>query len=661
MAKNNNEHVVRQKLCFKYNSTVNTNSKNVESGFMLIQNKGITLVALMVTVIVLLMISTVGIYTSLDRFELNDYKKMKSDLELLEDKVSDYYLKYEGLPVLRTSDSNIEVFSYKEYIKGLTNANQEPATNANDNDIYYIIDLEALGNITLNYGKDFEKYKSNNVVQNVDTDIYIINEESHTIYYVKGIKMDDVIYHYIKRDEQISDDVPPTAPQIKVVSGTQNQGMFTNKVKLEIIPGKEKITEIEGTTYIVKKIENESESQLTQKTIKETQQIEITDSGKYKVSAYTKDIKGNQSKTTEYELAINIIYYRKKNGENAQGYVLNNNENTEVWDLFNNKLTVPAGFKITYDSKNVTEGTVIEDENGNQFVWIPVGTVYQNEEQTESKKIVLARYAMGNTIDKDDFYWYPKFKEDENGNKVLDKNGNKIPYGIVGQYGFNSATLTAMNVVYEYYVAGHTNTYDYDYYEDIVQRTASSNTSSNNINTKAKDIVDFTNKAIKSGGYYFGRYEAKTETKRESSKDTINTKIKVNAKDYVFNFVTQSKASELCQEMYKSTSEITYPFESDLINSYSWDTAVMFIDMFGRKSSEDRYPFMKSTGEKCHINGMNNDYAEFSTEWNNSFSTPCTIRGSSKGYVGQAGQRTTHSNNWNDVEEDVSFRPILYL
>ena len=74
-------------------------------------------------------------------------------------------------------------------------------------------------------------------------------------------------------------------------------------------------------------LDEENYLKLTQKTIKETQQIELNEAGKYKISAYTKDIKGNQSKTTEYELAINIIYYRKKNGENAQGYVLNENDN----------------------------------------------------------------------------------------------------------------------------------------------------------------------------------------------------------------------------------------------------------------------------------------------------------------------------------------------
>lgn len=298
MAKSNKEHVVWQRLCLH---KLNKNSKKVWASLRPCQNKGITLVALMVTVIVLLIITTAGISTSLDRFEINNYRKMKNDLELLEDKVSDYYLKYEGLPVLRTSDSNIEVFNYKEYIKGLTNTNQEPATNANDNDIYYIIDLEALGNITLNYGKDFEKYKSNNVVQNVDTDIYIINEESHTIYYVKGIKMDNVTYHYIKRDEQISDDVPPTAPEIKIVDGNKidNTEYYKPDVNIEITSGKDKWS---GYSKIMYSITKNNEAIVNEQEY--TKNIELYKSGKYTIEAYSLDNQQNKSAKKTFELNI---------------------------------------------------------------------------------------------------------------------------------------------------------------------------------------------------------------------------------------------------------------------------------------------------------------------------------------------------------------------
>lgn len=298
MAKSNKEHVVGQRLCLH---KLNKNSKKLWASLGPCQNKGITLVALMVTVIVLLIITTAGISTSLDRFEINNYRKMKNDLELLEDKVSDYYLKYEGLPVLRTSDSNIEVFNYKEYIKGLTNTNQEPATNANDNDIYYIIDLEALGNITLNYGKDFEKYKSNNVVQNVDTDIYIINEESHTIYYVKGIKMDNVTYHYIKRDEQISDDVPPTAPEIKIVDGNKidNTEYYKPDVNIEITSGKDKWS---GYSKIMYSITKNNEAIVNEQEY--TKNIELYKSGKYTIEAYSLDNQQNKSAKKTFELNI---------------------------------------------------------------------------------------------------------------------------------------------------------------------------------------------------------------------------------------------------------------------------------------------------------------------------------------------------------------------
>ena len=51
--------------------------------------------------------------------------------------------------------------------------------------------------------------------------------------------------------------------------------------------------------------------------------------------------------------------------------------NTEVQDSEGNTLTVPEGFKIRVDDSTnnatkVTDGIVIEDEKGNQFVWIPV-------------------------------------------------------------------------------------------------------------------------------------------------------------------------------------------------------------------------------------------------------------------------------------------------
>ena len=50
-------------------------------------------------------------------------------------------------------------------------------------------------------------------------------------------------------------------------------------------------------------------------------------------------------------------------------------ETTEVEDGLENKVVIPGGFGIASDSgTNVEDGIVIEDEDGNQFVWIPVST-----------------------------------------------------------------------------------------------------------------------------------------------------------------------------------------------------------------------------------------------------------------------------------------------
>ena len=48
---------------------------------------------------------------------------------------------------------------------------------------------------------------------------------------------------------------------------------------------------------------------------------------------------------------------------------------TEIQDDLGNKIVIPGGFHLDKDSgKNVEDGIVIEDDDGNQFVWIPTGT-----------------------------------------------------------------------------------------------------------------------------------------------------------------------------------------------------------------------------------------------------------------------------------------------
>lgn len=206
---------------------------------MIKNSKGITLVSLVITIALMLIISSITISVSMDRFEINDYNKMINDLKLLEDKVSNYYLKYNAIPIVRDKDNNNNPILYD-------NTKITFDTNKNDNGVYYILDLSAMEGISLNYGEEFENknYSSD--------DVYIINEKSHQIYYVKGVELKGNIYHTIVDNNVISDNIPPTKPEIRIISGEKNEdGIYTTEVKIEIVPGKDNWSGVSKTEYSI--------------------------------------------------------------------------------------------------------------------------------------------------------------------------------------------------------------------------------------------------------------------------------------------------------------------------------------------------------------------------------------------------------------------------
>ena len=82
-------------------------------------------------------------------------------------------------------------------------------------------------------------------------------------------------------------------------------------------------------------------------------------------------------------------------------------KNTKAEDAYGNKITIPKGFKVlakgtstesasyTYSGNNipaVQDGIVIENgTDGNQFVWVPVGTIKNKDGSTNT--ITLGRYS----------------------------------------------------------------------------------------------------------------------------------------------------------------------------------------------------------------------------------------------------------------------------
>ena len=310
-------------------------------------------------------------------------------------------------------------------------------------------------------------------------------------------------------------------------------------------------------------------------------------------------------------------------------------KNTTVKDSLGNQVVVPAGFKVLNPNDNVINGIVIEDVShtataGSQFVWIPVGEVVKEIKDgvKNTETITLGRYV---------------FKSDG----TIDTALSKTEPG--DQLKLSSGAS--------------------DYFTEGLKDSTTSN-------THAKDIEDFKNKVTNTThGYYIGRYESRTSTERKSKTDKL-TQITVKPDEYVYNYTTQLQAAELSRGMYSSDSN----FESDLMNSYAWDTAVYFLQKFdnrANKASLKPYSRQNSLNTSlasqgtnnlevskqdviCNVYDMASNCYEWTTETDGGYTSPCTDRGGYYDYSGSctSGRGSTYTSVSNGV---ISFRSLLYM
>ena len=306
-------------------------------------------------------------------------------------------------------------------------------------------------------------------------------------------------------------------------------------------------------------------------------------------------------------------------------------QNTETQDSLGNKVVIPAGFKVVNLQDNVEKGIIIEDVSagdnntkGSQFVWIPVGKI---KTSLGEKEITLGRYTF-----------------DASGNKTLVQSAE------------NYADETKLN-------SGRY------YYQELLNTTSSGN-------TKAKDIAEFATKTLSTGGYYIGRYEAGDALATSSARSSSTSEIVCKEGVYPYNWITQPQAASLCQNMYSSNN-----FTSDLINSYAWDTAIVFIQEcsgdknYSTQIGENTETDLQKVGEsilanvdsgdeskdvRCNIYDMAGNTMEFTTETYSYTSSPCVNRGGNyDDSIYYTSSRSDFSTSFsNDV---IACRPTLYL
>ena len=337
-------------------------------------------------------------------------------------------------------------------------------------------------------------------------------------------------------------------------------------------------------------------------------------------NATEKAEKEQGQRLNEYEDEINK-YLNNANEDEKIGLITDNinkelskTDNTKLKDEKGNRIVVPAGFKIVNGATTVDKGIVIEDvtetaTKGSQFVWIPVGTITKSDGTTAT--ITLGRYDFDSTTGVESAYSGTYVEEDSNDSSTLKKWGNTI----------------------------------------------------------AKNITKFKNSVATNGGYYIGRYEARTATARSAAGNAL-TQITEKGTENVYNYVTQLQAAQLSQNMYNSDK-----FTSDLINSYAWDTAIVFIQNCGTNTKYSRQNRLNTslaqTGTnsltdtskidvQCNIYDMASNIVEWTTETSGYSSYPCVSRG---GYYNDSDYCTSGRdyNNTSVSSSRVGFRPLLYL
>ena len=308
-------------------------------------------------------------------------------------------------------------------------------------------------------------------------------------------------------------------------------------------------------------------------------------------------------------------------------------EPTIVKDTNGNFIKVPQGFKIAADSGlNVTEGIVIEDNDiiegignnrGNQYVWIPVGNEIKKSDGT-TVNITLGRYEFAT-----------------NGTPTLKQD--------------------AVNYTQEIIIKS--------YYKELATSRIGAVASNrlNDTNTTALDLKGFVESVKASGGYYIARYEASYGTDGKANSKVSNTYATStpNKEGELWKNITQINAATASRTLYTAIN-------SDLINSYAWDTAIVYIQNFSGDTDYSRQNSLNTrlsnTGvnsdEKCKINDMASNTREWTTEYctyaNSSNANPCIYRGGdynySSGYTdGRYYYYATYSSSF------ISFRCALYM
>lgn len=607
--------------------------KNASKFFMFNNIKGITLITLVITIIVLLILAGVsismltgenGILTKAQNAKGNwTAKQAKEQIELV---ITDAKIENEGRSI------NKEVLKKGLVELGVKNLPE----NSEDINFELIVKLNEYM---------FKIYENGKVEQvtgiQIPSAIKLIPGETAQINVEKSEDVSGTVTWSVENENILSIDtntgdiitITPKAVGETLINATlQSNGVtYTAKCNVKVVAAIASLSlvnvEVESGNTVQLQITKTPQGE-TEDVVFESSNTDIaTVDDKGMVTAKsgiiedtTVTITAKPHKTTGIQAQC-VVTVKKEDESNKKVGIIDKSKtkfasNNNVREVREGNIPIPSGFY--YVKGSIIGGAVITDESsgkegeGNEFVWVPVTTVNGTKSNTlpNGSEIELNRYTFDGTgkpriMDSSDQY----VEEDGLNGEVTNKG-----------------------------------------------------------NLSAISISDYKNSVKNYGGYYIGRYEARDADAQEGriNGSASDHAVSVNVNDFVYNYVTQSDAARICRTMNTNSA-----YTVDLINSYAWDTAILYIQEFSTnkvysiQASNTSY-LDKGTANYdtlCNIVDMRNNCVEWTTE-KSLYYYGSTARG---GNV--SGQYTLTTSGRYDYSVNstycngggLSFRPILYI
>ncbi len=205
---------------------------------------------------------------------------------------------------------------------------------------------------------------------------------------------------------------------------------------------------------------------------------------------------------------------------------------------------------------------------------------------------------------------------------------------MLGRYTFNTSDGTP-TLVQAAYTSENPDNYknevelnhNSEIYKEVPEyRVGVASDGADGLNATANNLKAFVESVKTNGGYYIARYEASYASgtdiesyKAASKKSTAYSEDTMNyASGTLWNDITELEASKVSINTYNKENTTV---KSDLMNSYAWDTAIVYIQEAGNANyanQTSKNTSLSNTGtnsdEVCKINDMASNLYEWTTD-----------------------------------------------